>query len=159
LATQRLTTTAQAVKGVEEEVAQTATACVAKEHAQILSLRERCMAHGRRSLAPHDAALRRCYESLERDSGRALRQETATVLEMGNTLAVAATQQTRRSEDDLAESAADVTTISQRHLVAQDELHANLTADVQSFSDRGIGESRKLMGYLEDMVQAYDPVH
>jgi exodeoxyribonuclease VII large subunit len=159
LATQRLTTTAQALKGMEEDVTQTASVSIAREHAQDLSLRERCTAHGRRSLAPHDAALRRCQESLERDAGRAIRQEIAVVLKTGTTLTVAATQQTRTMEDALAENADDVITLSQRQLVVEAERHAVLTVEAQSLPDRVLGEKRKLLGHLKDMVQAYDPVH
>lgn len=158
-ANQRLTTTARAVKGMEEDVVRTASSYLAEEHVQFRSLRERCTAHARRTLTPHDDALRRCHELLEQDSRRALRQETTAVRDVGNALAVAAMQQTRKIEDGFAESAADVTTLSHRHLVAQAERHAKLTADVQTVSDRRISDCRKLMGHLEDMTQAYDPVH
>ena len=159
LAMQRLPATAEAVRGVKQAVALRATAVVAKEQAQVHSFRDRCTADARRPLTPHDDILRRCHESLERDSRLAMRHEIATVLRVGTTLASAAMQQTRRIEDSLTESADDVNAFSQRQLAAQAERHADLATEVQSLSDQGIGANQKLLGHLEDMVQAYDPVH
>jgi exodeoxyribonuclease VII large subunit len=159
LATRHMATAAQAIKGMADVVLRRAIAGIGGECVQIRSLRERYTAHGRRSLAPHEAALHRCCESLKSDAQWALREEGATVLEMENSLAVAATQQTRRKAEGLAEDADDVATLVQRQLVAQARHHAYLMADLRSSSEKGISEPRRLLSHLDDIVRAYDPVH
>jgi len=135
------------------------TARLSREHLLIRSFRDHYTANARRALAPHTNALHRFDEALQRDTGRALRQELATLSELRTAVGNVAGQQARLVGKDLASTTDDVTTLAQRRLDTLTEHQAEVTAEVDSLTDHEIGQNRKLLGHLADLVQAYDPVH
>jgi exodeoxyribonuclease VII large subunit len=73
--------------------------------------------------------------------------------------ATAARQEARQAGQALAETTDDFTALVQRNLDTLTEQQAEATAGVAAQADRVIGQNRKLLGHLSDLVQAYDPVH
>jgi exodeoxyribonuclease VII large subunit len=156
---QRLAGAAYAVQSVQQLVAQATTARVTKEHHLFRSFRDHYTAHARRALAPHTDTLRRIHEALLRDTGRALRGELGTILDVRTAVANVASQQARQVGQNLAETTNDMTTLAQHRLNTLTEHQAEVTTEVDSLADREIGQNRKLLGHLADLVKAYDPVH
>jgi exodeoxyribonuclease VII large subunit len=157
--TQRLSGAAHAVESAQQEVAHTTTAVVTREHHLICSFRDHYTAHARRALAPHTDTLHRIHEALRRDTGRALREELATILNVRTAVASVARQQGRQIAQDLEEMTGDVNSLTQRKLDILAENHVNGMAEVDALADREIGQHSKLLGHLADLVRAYDPVH
>jgi exodeoxyribonuclease VII large subunit len=157
-ATRRLSRVAQAIKTMKGTVAQAATAGVAEERVGIRSLREQSTAHARRSLAPHNLALRQCRMSLGRESGRTLRLEAAAVGGLTSGIIAAAKQRTHAAAGAVVEIVGDVSAVPQEQLAGEVGRQAEFEAEVQILAAQDIAEAKKRLKHLEDMVQAHDPV-
>lgn len=156
---QRLAGATHAVEAAQQVVAHTATGRVSKEYLLIRSFRDHYTANARRALAPHTDSLHRIHETLLRDTGRALRGELGTILEVRTDVANVARQQARQVGQSLAQTTHGLTTLAQRKLDILAENQADVMAGVGALADREIHQHSKLLRHLSDLVQAYDPVH
>lgn len=155
----RLAGAIHAVATTQHEIVLSTTNRVSKERQLVRSLRDQCATDTRRSLAPHAEAVRRLHETLLHDVARSLRGELRAILEIRTAAATAARQETRQAEQSLAQTTADFTALVRRNLDALAEDHEDTTAWVAVQADRVIGQNRKLLSHLSDLVQAYDPLH